>query len=157
MVVTRSVRAHDRNRYHIFRKWGRVGTTIGGSKLDRLSKGEATVEFCRLFHEKTGFPFEQREAMRADPTAFKRAGKFLPVAIDYGTEQDLALAENAGRTSTLPAPTQELMRMIFDVKLMEMVLLEFQVRGRGVAAERGVAPRSAVERGGARWSAVSAA
>ena len=30
-----------RNRFHIFRKWGRVGTTIGGSKLERFPKDAA--------------------------------------------------------------------------------------------------------------------
>ena len=117
------------NRHHVFRKWGRVGTTIGGQKLERMSKRDAIAEFERLFLDKTGFEFAQRDAMRADPTAFKRAGKFLPVQLDHGADGDslLELAANAGDGSALPRPTQQLVRTLFDVKLMRKLLLEFEV------------------------------
>ena len=29
-----------KNRHHVFRKWGRVGTSIGGSKIERMKKQE---------------------------------------------------------------------------------------------------------------------
>ena len=116
------------NRHHVFRKWGRVGTTIGGQKLERMSKRDAIAEFERLFLDKTGSEFAQRDAMRNDPTAFKRAGKFLPVQLDHGADGDiLELAANAGDGSALPRPTQQLVRTLFDVKLMRKLLLEFEV------------------------------
>ena len=69
--------------------------------------------------------------MRADPTKYKRAGKFLPVQIDYGADDDLdaqlRLAEDAGARSSLPPPTQALVKTLFDVKQMKRVLLEYQV------------------------------
>eukprot|EP00908_Phaeocystis_cordata_P023244 Transcript_5678.p2 GENE.Transcript_5678~~Transcript_5678.p2 ORF type:complete len:514 (-),score=294.67 Transcript_5678:2170-3711(-) len=119
------------SKYLVFRKWGRVGTTIGGQKLERMPKAEALAEFERLFLDKTGFAFDERDAMRADPTKYKRAGKFLPVQIDYGADDDLdaqlRLAEDAGARSSLPPPTQALVKTLFDVKQMKRVLLEYQV------------------------------
>jgi poly [ADP-ribose] polymerase len=113
-----------RNRFHVFRKWGRVGTTIGGKKLEAFPKDEAIDEFERLFLDKTGFEFCERDAMREDPTKFKRAGKFLPVAIDYGADEDLGISAGAGAGSTLAKETQQLVRMISDVKLSATTRIE---------------------------------
>ena len=44
------------SRYHVFRKWGRVGTTIGGSKIERMPKHDAVAEFERLFLDKARAP-----------------------------------------------------------------------------------------------------
>ncbi|KAF6039664.1 PARP1 [Bugula neritina] len=47
---------HDSvNRYWLFRSWGRIGTTIGGNKLEKLgSRHECVAKFKELFQEKTG-------------------------------------------------------------------------------------------------------
>lgn len=43
------------SRYWLFRAWGRIGTTIGGTKLDSMSDlDEAMEKFQELYEEKTG-------------------------------------------------------------------------------------------------------
>ena len=66
--------------YSLFRAWGRVGTTIGGNKLERFggSKRGALDQFLVLYGEKTGMDFSSRK------TAAKVPGKFYPLDIDFG-------------------------------------------------------------------------
>ena len=65
-------------RYWIFRAWGRVGTTIGGNKVDSFgSKALAKEEFERLYLEKTGNLWEDRDNFT------KQAGKFYPLDVVY--------------------------------------------------------------------------
>ena len=72
----------DSKRCYIFRSWGRVGTTIGGNKLnDCANKAAAKSEGRELYLEKTGNSWEQRKS------ATKRANKFFPLEMDYGDNQ----------------------------------------------------------------------
>lgn len=49
-------------RFWVFRSWGRIGTTIGGNKLDNFSNLlDAVRQFKELYLEKTGNHFENRE------------------------------------------------------------------------------------------------
>ena len=42
-------------RYFIFRSWGRVGTSVGSSKLETFhTPNNAMSEFTSLYYEKTG-------------------------------------------------------------------------------------------------------
>ena len=63
----------------MFRAWGRVGTKIGGKKLERYdSKESAKKQFHSLYAEKSGNVW-------ASKTAFvKYPNKFYPLDIDYG-------------------------------------------------------------------------
>jgi hypothetical protein len=45
----------------LYRKWGRIGTPIRGNKTDHLPATRATDEFERLFEEKTGNLWAERE------------------------------------------------------------------------------------------------
>lgn len=62
----------------MFRAWGRVGTTIGGNKLENFgAKRTALEKFMELFAEKTGNLWEDRKSFQ------KRPNKFYPLDIDY--------------------------------------------------------------------------
>lgn len=63
----------------LFRAWGRVGTTIGGNKLERCgSQNSVIASFKALFAEKTGNQWEDRKDFK------KINNKFYPLEIDYG-------------------------------------------------------------------------
>jgi len=62
----------------VFRSWGRVGTTIGGNKLDKFyDKNSAMDNFCSVYEEKTGNSWASRNFT-------KHPNKFYPLEIDYG-------------------------------------------------------------------------
>ena len=63
----------------MFRAWGRVGTTIGGNKLERCgSKESAKEQFHSLYAEKTGNEWASKNAF------VKYPNRFYPLDIDYG-------------------------------------------------------------------------
>lgn len=68
----------------MFRSWGRVGTTIGGNKLDKFSdKNSAMDNFLTVYKEKTGNEW-------STSIFTKYPNKFYPLEIDYGQVQMLA-------------------------------------------------------------------
>lgn len=65
-------------RYWVFRSWGRVGTTIGGNKLDKFhDKNSAMDNFLSVYKEKTGNEW-------GSSNFTKYPNKFYPLEIDYG-------------------------------------------------------------------------
>ncbi|KAJ3607121.1 hypothetical protein NHX12_026635 [Muraenolepis orangiensis] len=110
-------------RYWVFRSWGRVGTTIGGHKLDNFhDKLSAMDNFLAVYKEKTGNTW--------NCTNFtKYPNKFYPLEIDYGQDEEAVkrLTESAGTKSELAKPVQELIRMIFDVESMKKAMVEFEI------------------------------
>src|SRR5439155_669168 len=61
-------------KWYLFRKYGRIGTKIGGNKLEEFgSLQKARSHFGALYLDKTGNAWEDRH--RFD----KKAGKFYPV------------------------------------------------------------------------------
>lgn len=77
-------------RWFVFRSWGRVGTTIGDTKLTKMeSKQEAINDFVVLYEEKTGNSWRNRHNFEKQP------GKLYPLDIDYGEvfDNDLTLCE----------------------------------------------------------------
>uniref|UniRef100_A0A6Q2XBH0 Poly [ADP-ribose] polymerase n=1 Tax=Esox lucius TaxID=8010 RepID=A0A6Q2XBH0_ESOLU len=64
--------------YWVFRSWGRVGTTIGGNKLDKFhDKNSAMDNFLGVYEEKTGNAW-------GSSNFTKYPNKFYPLEIDYG-------------------------------------------------------------------------
>ena len=59
-------------KYWVFRAWGRVGTTIGGNKLEdfRSDKDAAVENFEDLFLEKTGNEWRDRKNFVKQPREF---------------------------------------------------------------------------------------
>uniref|UniRef100_A0A8C9VCE1 Poly [ADP-ribose] polymerase n=1 Tax=Scleropages formosus TaxID=113540 RepID=A0A8C9VCE1_SCLFO len=110
-------------RYWVFRSWGRVGTTIGGNKLEKFyDKNSAMDNFRSLYEDKTGNSWTSTNFT-------KYPNKFYPLEIDYGQDEDAVkrLTASAGTKSELSKPVQELIRMIFDVESMKKAMVEFEI------------------------------
>jgi poly [ADP-ribose] polymerase len=110
--------------YCLFRAWGRVGTTIGGNKLESFDSDveDALDEFMRLYEEKTGTSWYDRKH------ATKIPGKFYPLEIDYGGDDDASLVlSSAGSKSKLAPEIQDFIKMIFDIETMKKALKEFEI------------------------------
>ncbi len=120
------IEADSKKSWWVFRKWGRVGTDVGGTKLQEFdSVWAAKADFEKLYLEKTGNDWSF--VMGGVPFA-KRPGKFFPVARaleneDSGDASKLATV-TADARSKLDPRVQDLMCLIFDVKLMEDSLRE---------------------------------
>jgi poly [ADP-ribose] polymerase len=116
--------------YQLFRSWGRVGTSIGGSKLEGYgaSKAAAKAGFTTLFLEKTGNNWEHRSH-----GFVKQPNKFYPLEIDYsntgeGEGEDSAVSlKGVGSQSLLHPAIQDLVRLFFDVENMKKAMMEFEV------------------------------
>ena len=99
-------------RYWVFRSWGRIGTTIGGTKLEQFtSSSQAIAQFSFLYEEKTGNSWLNRKNF------VKYARKFMPVDIDYGNDDEQAMemmkAGGSGVDSRLEKSVQNLVQFIF--------------------------------------------
>ncbi|KAK2567464.1 Poly [ADP-ribose] polymerase [Acropora cervicornis] len=92
-----------------------VGTTIGGTKLERCdSKADAIQSFLNFWEDRKNF--------------VKRPNKFYPLEIDYGQDnEELKSSIAAGSKSLLAPAIQELIKMIFDVESMKKTLIEFEI------------------------------
>ncbi|XP_060772355.1 poly [ADP-ribose] polymerase 1 [Neoarius graeffei] len=112
-----------RKRYWVFRSWGRVGTAIGGNKLDKFyDKNSAMDNFRNVYEEKTGNCW-------TSSSFTKHPNKFYPLEIDYGQDEEAVkkLTASSGTKSWLAKPVQELIRMIFDVESMKKAMVEFEI------------------------------
>ncbi|CAL1526877.1 unnamed protein product [Lymnaea stagnalis] len=107
----------------IFRAWGRVGTTIGGNKVEKCgSKNSAIATFKELYLDKTGNEWENRKNFQKFPN------KFYPLEIDYGQdEDDIKKLDLASSKSSLPKSVQNIICMIFDVESMKKAMMEFEI------------------------------
>ncbi|XP_064412633.1 poly [ADP-ribose] polymerase 1 isoform X2 [Latimeria chalumnae] len=112
-----------KNRYWVFRSWGRVGTTIGGNKLEKMPlKEDALEHFLNLYEEKTGNCWYSANFT-------KYPNKFYPLEIDYGQDEEAVkkLTASAGTKSKLPKAIQDIIKMIFDVESMKKAMVEFEI------------------------------
>lgn len=113
---------HDKlNKYWLFRSWGRIGTTIGGTKLENLSVEDCIAKFEELYEEKSGNSWRNRKYFVKVPN------KMYPVDIDHGDEEDTSRLLESDIKSNLEKPVQDLMRLIFNVENMKKVMLEFEI------------------------------
>ncbi|XP_020719447.2 poly [ADP-ribose] polymerase isoform X1 [Bombus terrestris] len=111
---------HDKkDEYWLFRSWGRIGTSIGGSKVQKLSLEECIAQFEGLYEEKSGNCWNQRDNFVKVP------GKMYPVDIDYG--DDVSTKLDSHIKSELELPIQDLMKLIFDEVNMKKVMVEFEI------------------------------
>ncbi|CAD5118902.1 DgyrCDS7576 [Dimorphilus gyrociliatus] len=109
--------------FWVFRAWGRVGTTIGGNKLDEFrSKDRAIDNFTTVYYEKTGNEWSERKDFQKKPR------KFYPIEIDYGAEDEDIEVDLSGKSnSKLAKEIQDIIRLIFDVESMKKAMLEFEI------------------------------
>ncbi|XP_043217135.1 poly [ADP-ribose] polymerase 1-like [Amphibalanus amphitrite] len=107
----------------VFRAWGRLGTTVGGNKLEEFdSIHDAVREFKRLYEEKTGNRWEGRKDFQKVP------GRFYPMDLDYGEHEEAMKKLSAeGSKSKLDKAVQELICTIFDVNTMKQAMVEFDI------------------------------
>ena len=115
---------HDKKpKWYVFRSWGRIGTTIGGDKVDTYEeKHDAISEFERHYEDKTGNRWSQRNNFQKAP------GKFYPLDLDYGQEnEELKKLEISKSTSKLDKAIQKLITMIFDIESMKKAMVEFEI------------------------------
>uniref|UniRef100_H3A085 Poly [ADP-ribose] polymerase n=1 Tax=Latimeria chalumnae TaxID=7897 RepID=H3A085_LATCH len=111
------------SKYWVFRSWGRVGTTIGGNKLEKMPlKEDALEHFLNLYEEKTGNCWYSANFT-------KYPNKFYPLEIDYGQDEEAVkkLTASAGTKSKLPKAIQDIIKMIFDVESMKKAMVEFEI------------------------------
>lgn len=116
---------HDtkKNKFYVFRAWGRVGTTIGGNKLESFNDREDAIwNFKDVYEEKTGNSWHNRKNFVKQPS------RFYPLDIDYGQEDETLQSSVApGSLSKLTNPVKELIKLIFDVEAMKHALVEFEI------------------------------
>ncbi|XP_055614181.1 poly [ADP-ribose] polymerase [Uranotaenia lowii] len=119
------LQADNGNKFWFFRAWGRIGTTIGGNKLEKCDTAfEAIDSFNYHYQDKSGNSWESYR----NGTFKKRPGLYFPVDIDYGDEKTKKLTENVNDVkSKLEPAVKDLVRMLFDVDTMKKVMLEFEL------------------------------
>uniref|UniRef100_A0AAG5CZP2 Poly [ADP-ribose] polymerase n=1 Tax=Anopheles atroparvus TaxID=41427 RepID=A0AAG5CZP2_ANOAO len=110
-------------KYWLFRAWGRIGTTVGGTKVqDFKNANDAVNEFRKLFFDKT---FNRWN--RHDSQYVKHGGLFYPIEVDYSEKNAKPLVKDNNIRSKLNPAVQDLIRMMFDVDEMNRVMLEFEL------------------------------
>ena len=109
--------------YHLFRAWGRLGTTIGDYKVEKfMSKSSAVGLFEELYLDKTGNDWSERLSFE------KKPGKFAPVEVNYDDnssaieKQDLEKGE-----SKLPLALQKLIKLIANFENLKRDMLEYEI------------------------------
>ncbi|KAG8183478.1 hypothetical protein JTE90_001045 [Oedothorax gibbosus] len=113
---------NKQSKYFLFRQWGRVGTDIGGKKIDKFAGVEAAItEFERLYFEKTCNKWWDRKNF------VKKPGGMYPLDIDYGQEDSVQVELKPGDNSKLSKPVQELICLIFDIEAMKKAMVEFEI------------------------------
>ncbi|KAF6202111.1 hypothetical protein GE061_004509 [Apolygus lucorum] len=105
----------------VFRAWGRIGTTIGGHKLDPYRNiNDAKKDFAAAYFDHTGNNWEERERFVKQPNLY------YPVDIDYGDDA-VSLHTESSIPSKLSKAVQDLVTMLFDVDTMKKVMMEFEL------------------------------
>jgi len=115
---------HDKKKkWYVFRSWGRIGTTIGGTKTEDFEDMyEALRSFEFQYEEKTGNKWRKRQDFK------KVAGRFFPLDIDMGEDNEKIKKINLEKsTSKLAKSIQKLVSMVFDIESMKKAMLEFEI------------------------------
>uniref|UniRef100_A0A5S6QUU3 Poly [ADP-ribose] polymerase n=1 Tax=Trichuris muris TaxID=70415 RepID=A0A5S6QUU3_TRIMR len=114
---------HDaKEKYWLFRSWGRVGTTIGDKILEKHSDElSAICSFSKIYASKTGNKWEDRDSFVKYPS------KFVPVEINYETDALPKPATRSDLPSDLPKETQQLLMDIYNVAKMRNTMAEFNL------------------------------
>ncbi|KPJ11271.1 Poly [ADP-ribose] polymerase [Papilio machaon] len=114
--------ADNKKKYWLFRSWGRIGTPIGGNKVENCSSLlDAINKFEGLYMERTQNPWDARDHF------MKMPGAYFPIDMDYGDEQTSAALEVDTVKCKLPVPVQKLIMHIFDINIMKQTLMEFEL------------------------------
>lgn len=113
------------NNFWVFRGWGRIGTTIGSTKLETFHSADAAVEeFERLFEEKTGNEYQGHSGV-----AYRKIkDKFFVVEVDYDEDDKMKkIHEKSSIPTKLNSKVAEFVKTIFDIDTMKQTMLEFEL------------------------------
>lgn len=116
--------ADSEKKFWVFRSWGRIGTSIGGDKLESYSSLiEAIKVFHNLYLEKTGNDFESRHEFVKVP------GCMYPIDVEFVDEKNINTNsdDNSLIKSKLDPSVQSLIKLIFDIEVMKRTMLEFNL------------------------------
>ncbi|VDD75788.1 unnamed protein product [Mesocestoides corti] len=112
-------------KHWLFRSWGRIGTDIGGNKVEQFPSVHGALSlFKDLYVEKTGNVWG---TTRQD---FKKVPfRFYPLEMDYGEDDEVGKKLEVVHhvESKLHVRLQALMNFLFDVASMNRALLEFEI------------------------------
>eukprot|EP01094_Clydonella_sp_ATCC50884_P003615 TRINITY_DN1275_c0_g1_i3.p1 TRINITY_DN1275_c0_g1~~TRINITY_DN1275_c0_g1_i3.p1 ORF type:complete len:1010 (-),score=329.36 TRINITY_DN1275_c0_g1_i3:98-3097(-) len=120
--------APDRNSkslpFYVYFKWGRVGTTVGQSKLAKfVVLNSAKKEFEGKFYQKTSNRWQEFCAGRF----LKCGGKMFPIELEYEEDSAKGAGSEAAQPSQLPVAVQELVARIFDTKHMKRTMESLKI------------------------------
>ncbi|XP_013149154.1 PREDICTED: poly [ADP-ribose] polymerase-like [Papilio polytes] len=112
--------ADSQEKYWVFRSWGRIGTSIGGKKLENFTEfWEAKNHFETIYMQKT----KHRELSGHHFIKIPRA--YVPVDINYF---DISMSKiNIESDCNLPMSIQEMIVKIFDKKVIDNCLLQYDL------------------------------
>ncbi|XP_045534618.1 poly [ADP-ribose] polymerase-like [Papilio machaon] len=110
----------SKEKYWVFRSWGRTGTSIGGKKLENFTDScEAKKHFEKIYVQKTKY----RELSGHHFIKIPRA--YVPVDINY---DDISMSKiNIESECNLPISVQGMIVKIFDRKIIENYLLQYDL------------------------------
>ncbi|KAJ0180031.1 hypothetical protein K1T71_004622 [Dendrolimus kikuchii] len=113
---------NERKQYWLFRSWGRIGTTIGGVKVEPCNDLHYAIgEFEDMYHDKTNTAWDLRDNFVKVP------GCYYPIDMDYGEDDSESGPLEIDSNSKLPIQVQKLVSMIFDIHVMKQTLKEFEL------------------------------
>jgi predicted DNA-binding WGR domain protein len=116
---------HDeKKKYYLFRSWGRIGTTIGGSMTDSYGPylEDAKAQFEKLFLEKSRNEWKDRHAFKKHPLGLN----ILEIQFETATKSDVKFDIDKS-TSSLAKSVKEVIAMIFDIESMNRTMKEFEI------------------------------
>ncbi|KAF7260628.1 hypothetical protein EG68_01787 [Paragonimus skrjabini miyazakii] len=110
--------------FSVFRAWGRIGTTIGGTKVEKFTTASAARQaFEDLYFEKTGNEWKDRKNFQ------KKPNKFYEMELDYADveEKSQKLGLDHSIPSKLDTSLQQLIQFICDIESMKQTMIEFEL------------------------------
>ncbi|XP_017873447.1 PREDICTED: poly [ADP-ribose] polymerase [Drosophila arizonae] len=114
--------ADTKNKYWVYRSWGRIGTTIGNSKLEDFhSLIDAKQCFFDVYADKTGNDFRNRNNF------VKMPGRMYPIDVQYDAGDESKQSKFDNIPSKLDPAVQKLVQLIFDVDTMKKTMMEFHI------------------------------
>ncbi|KAL6066121.1 Poly [ADP-ribose] polymerase 1, variant 2 [Balamuthia mandrillaris] len=128
------IETDDKKEWYLWRKWGKLGTFVGGKKITPCeSLEDAKEKFETAFEEKTHNSWDNRR-----PDLFvKKPGKYHVVDVNYsldglsdeegeGSEEDPTLTEEEKQLLE-DSRLKDLMQLIFNIEAMEDTLAEMEI------------------------------
>ena len=113
---------HDKKeQYWLHRNWGRIGTTIGGTKTDKMALEDCIAKFEEQYELKTGNLWSRRNYFAKVP------GLMYPLDVVYEEDGEDDKIFESEISSKLKKPVQDLIKLIFDVNAMKQVMKEFEI------------------------------